>query len=109
MVRRNGILGYTDDTLLATFSGGSGTWQTLSATLAAAGAAGNFEVYVDCDGTAGNIFVDTLSVTGASTKNPGAMPFWLDGLALAQVSTAGGGSGSGGGISRSRVLGGGVG
>ncbi len=59
----NPALGQVGDSVLATHSAGSGTWQTLSATLPAATDDGVWEVIIDCDGTAGNIFVDTGSVT----------------------------------------------
>lgn len=54
-------VGVTADVVLATHSAGSGTFQTLSGTSAAATADGVMEFVVDCDGTAGNIFVDTWS------------------------------------------------
>lgn len=60
MLMANAALGFDTDTVLATCPAGSGSWQTLiSATLAAVTDDGVLEAYVDCDGTAGNCFVDT--------------------------------------------------
>jgi hypothetical protein len=58
MQRCNPSLGIDDDVVLATFSAAAGVWQQLSATTAAAEDAGQFEFYVDCDGTAGQVNVD---------------------------------------------------
>lgn len=58
----NPAIGITADTVLATFSAGSGTWQTLSGALPSPTDDGVAEIIVDCDGTAGNIFVDTGTV-----------------------------------------------
>lgn len=58
----NPALGQVGDSVLATHSAGSGSFQTLSATLPVATDDGVWEVIIDCDGTAGNIFVDTGSV-----------------------------------------------
>ena len=104
IAKRNDAIGITADTVLATFSAGSGVWQSLSATLAAVTDRGLVEVVVDCDGTAGNIFVSTLAATGASTQSPGATTLWQEGLAHAMVATAGGGGGGSGGISRARAV-----
>ena len=62
IVRRNDAIGITSDTVLATASGGTGSWLTLSGTTAAATADGAFVCYVDCDGTAGTCSVDDWSV-----------------------------------------------
>ena len=50
------------DATVATFSASADTWQELSGTTAAAGDDGVLEFTVDCDGTAGSIFVDDFSV-----------------------------------------------
>jgi hypothetical protein len=54
----------TSDVVLATMTAAVGTWEQLTATIpyTAIGNAG-FEVYVDCDGTAGWINVDDWSVS----------------------------------------------
>jgi len=58
-VRANSALGLDVDTLLATMSVGVSTWENLTATLPTATAAGAWEFYIDCDGTAGNINIDS--------------------------------------------------
>lgn len=57
MLRANASLGQTTDTVLATMTAGANTWQQLSATLPTANDNGAWEVYVDCDGTAGSAYV----------------------------------------------------
>jgi len=63
MIKRNEGIGVLDDTVLATASGGTGSWLTLSGTTAAATADGAFVCYVDCDGTVGTVTVDDWSVS----------------------------------------------
>ncbi len=93
VLKANPALGVDADTVLGTFSGGSGSWQTVSGACPAASVNGVYEVVVDCDGTAGNVFVDTLTVTGGSTAGPGGMKFWSYGLPAAMVSNVSGGAG----------------
>lgn len=62
MLRRNPAAGITSDTVLATASGGTGSWLTLSGTTAAVTDDAVLEVFVDCDGTAGTVTVDDWSV-----------------------------------------------
>lgn len=63
MQARNDALGVTSDTVIATYSSGTGSWNSISGTTGAATDDGVFEFYVDCDGTAGSIFVDSFTVT----------------------------------------------
>jgi hypothetical protein len=63
VLKSNPAVGITADTVLDTLSVGSGTWETLTGTTAAATADGVFEAVVDCDGTAGAVYVDTPSVS----------------------------------------------
>lgn len=64
MVKRNDALGITADTLLDTATAASdGAWELLTGTTDPVSADGVLEFFVDCDGTAGNLFVDSLSVT----------------------------------------------
>jgi hypothetical protein len=63
MVKRQDIMGYTSDTVLDTMTSAAGSWEQLSATTAAASQDGVFEVYVDCDGSAGFVNVDDWSVS----------------------------------------------
>ena len=51
------------DATVDTFSVGADTWEQLTGTTAAAGDDGVMEFVVDCDGTAGSIFVDDFSVS----------------------------------------------
>lgn len=57
ILKANPALGITDDVVLATFSAAADTWQQLSGTSAAASEAGVLEMVVDCDGSAGNVYV----------------------------------------------------
>lgn len=65
VVKANPAVGITADTVLDTHSIGSGSFETLSGATAALSADGVLEFIVDCDGTAGNIYVDTFTVTVA--------------------------------------------
>jgi hypothetical protein len=63
MQRANPAIGVTNETVLATSSLTlADTWYLVTGTTAAVTDDGVIEVYVDCDGTAGNIFVDDWSV-----------------------------------------------
>lgn len=63
IVKRNDALGITSDTVLATASASSDlAWEALSAATAAVTDDGTLEFVVDCDGTAGNLFVDSFTV-----------------------------------------------
>lgn len=55
--------GVTVDTVLATMTAAAGTWEQLTAVTPAATADGVFKFLVDCDGTAGWINVDDITVT----------------------------------------------
>lgn len=87
ILKANPGIGVTTDTVIATFSGGSGSWQTVSGATAAATADGVMEFVVDCDGTAGNIFVDTMTATGSAALT-GDMKFWAGGHAVERGSAA---------------------
>jgi acetyltransferase-like isoleucine patch superfamily enzyme len=63
IVRRNDAVGITSDTVLATYSGGTGSWAQIGGTTASVTDDGALEFYVDCDGTAGWINVDDWSVS----------------------------------------------
>ena len=63
IVRRNDAIGITSDTVLATYSAGTGSWNQLSGTTAAFSDDGVAEVIVDCDGTAGWTNIDDWSVS----------------------------------------------
>jgi len=62
IVKANPAVGITSDTVLATASGGTGSWLTLSGTTAAVTDDGALVFVVDCDGTAGTVTVDDWSV-----------------------------------------------
>jgi hypothetical protein len=62
LVRRNVAAGITADTVLATASGGTASWLTLTGTTAAVTDDAVLEFYVDCDGTAGTVSIDDWSV-----------------------------------------------
>lgn len=63
IVKRNGALGI-DETILMTATAGSDlAWQGLSGSTPVVNDTGVLEFIVDCDGTAGNLYVDTFSAT----------------------------------------------
>ena len=62
MVKRAIALGLTVDTVVDTMTAAVGTWEQLSGTLPTPTDDGAFEVYVDCDGTAGWINIDDWTV-----------------------------------------------
>lgn len=63
IVKRNDALGITSDTVLDTATAASDlAWEALSGTTAAVTDDGTLEFVVDCDGTAGNLYVDSFSV-----------------------------------------------
>lgn len=61
IVRANSAIGITSDTVLATYSASTGSWNVISGTTVAATDDGVMEFIVDCDGTAGYINVDDWS------------------------------------------------
>lgn len=62
IARANPALGYDSDTVLDTLSVGSGVWEQLTGTTTpVAEETGVMEFYVDCDGSAGNVYVDDWS------------------------------------------------
>jgi hypothetical protein len=62
IARRNGAIGINSDTVIATYSGTAGDWQTVSGSTPVPNANGVIECYVDCDGTQGWINIDNLTV-----------------------------------------------
>lgn len=93
IVKANPIVGYNSDTVLDTVTVGANTWETLTATTSAATAAGVLEFVVDCDGTAGNVFVDSWTIDGQAVTDS----VYFNGVPLAV------GGMSAGGYSRSRI------
>lgn len=66
MLQTNTAMGVTSDTVLATStSAGNGSFESLSGATVAASIAGVFEVFVDCDGTAGWINFDDITIAVA--------------------------------------------
>lgn len=59
----NPIAGTTGDTVGATMTASTGTWQTLTYTTPSVSGDSVLEFYVDCDGTAGWVNVDNWSTT----------------------------------------------
>jgi hypothetical protein len=63
IVKRNDAIGITIDTVLDTATAASdGAWEQLTGTTIAATDNGCMEFVIDCDGTAGNLFVDDFTV-----------------------------------------------
>lgn len=65
ILKRQDSMGITSDQVIATFSAGSGSWQALSGASPSAPQDGVFEFIVDCDGTAGSVFLGDASATVA--------------------------------------------
>lgn len=65
ILRRQDSMGVTADTVVATFSAAANTWQALTGTTGAAPQDGVYEYIVDCDGTAGSVFVGDATATVA--------------------------------------------
>jgi len=63
IVRRQDSLGITSDTVLDTMTVGTDTWEQLSGAGATVTEDGAYEVIVDCDGTAGSVYVDDRAAT----------------------------------------------
>ena len=63
MLLQNTQIGIAADTVIDTHTAGSGTWQTLTGTTAAATANGVMEFIVRVYGTAGDVFVDTWTAS----------------------------------------------
>lgn len=64
ILKRNDALGITADTVIDTATVASdAAWEALTGTTPAATDDGVMEFVIDCDGTAGNLFVDSFSVT----------------------------------------------
>ena len=63
IVRKNYAAGITADTVLATYTAGTGSWNQISGTTAAVTDNAVLEFIVDCDGTAGYISVDDFTVS----------------------------------------------
>ncbi|MEO5924798.1 MAG: hypothetical protein ABIR70_13325 [Bryobacteraceae bacterium] len=61
MLSRTDAMGVTSDQVLATAVGSTGSWEQLSGITPTAGDDGVFQVYLDCDGTAGWVNIDDWS------------------------------------------------
>lgn len=63
IVKRNDAMGISADTVLDTATAASdAAWEALTGTTAAVTDDGTLEFVIDCDGTAGNLFVDSFTV-----------------------------------------------
>jgi len=63
ILRKNVPLGITSDTVIATYSGASGSFQDVTGNTPVPTDDGVMEFVVDCDGTTGWINLDNFSVT----------------------------------------------
>lgn len=63
IVKRNGALGIEESVLMTATAGSDLAWQGLSGSTAVVSDSGVLEFVIDCDGTAGNLYVDTFSAT----------------------------------------------
>jgi hypothetical protein len=87
ILKANAAAGIASDVVIATLSVGADTWETLTGTTAAVDDDCVLEFVVDCNGTAGNVLVDTWSGGG-----DGSVKYWHNGLP-----NSAGAAGSGGG------------
>lgn len=78
ILRSNPSMGVDIDTVLDTLSVGVDTWEALTYTLPAAPIKGMYQIAVDCDGTAGNVYVAELTIDG----NAISLEYWQDGLPI---------------------------
>lgn len=63
IVKRNDAMGISADTVLDTRTGAAdATWEAMSGATAAVTDDGTLEFVIDCDGTAGNVYVDSFTV-----------------------------------------------
>jgi len=76
--KRNSSAGFNADVVLDTLTVAADTWEVLTGTTGAATADGVLEFVVDCDGTAGDVFVNQW--TEGSATPSGDETAWLDGL-----------------------------
>jgi hypothetical protein len=65
ILRRQDSMGVTSDTVKATFSAAANTWQAQTGSSPTAPQDGVYEFIIDCDGTAGSVFVGDTSATVA--------------------------------------------
>jgi len=80
LVKGNSAVGINADALLATLTVGADTWEILTGTTAAVTDDGVLEFVVDCDGSAGSVFVNQWT-SGTATPS-GSEQFWTDGLPI---------------------------
>lgn len=80
IVKANPAIGINADTVIATHPGGTGSFSTLSGPAPAVTGKGVLEFVVDCDGTAGNIYVDTFTVSGTGADALSGLTYWFAGL-----------------------------
>lgn len=92
VVLKNRAAGITSDTVLATHTGATGSFQTLSGTTAAVSADCILEFVVRCYGTAGNAYVDTWS-TAVSGQDATGDKYWF-GQPVTNANTSSGGAGA---------------
>lgn len=96
VVVRNIAAGISADTVLATYSSGTGSWNQISGTTAAVTDDCVLDFFVDCDGTAGWINADTFSAARSSSPSTiGEMNYWQDGQPASQWENISGSSAGG--------------
>ena len=91
IARTHSEMGIDSDTVLDTLSVAADTWEDLTYSFAAAPQDGFYEVFVDCDGTAGSVYIGGVTVDG----NTYSHDYWEDGLPVL-VGSAGAPGASGG-------------
>lgn len=87
IVRANPSIGISSDTVVATYASGTGSWNLLSGASPTPTADGYMEVFFDCDGTAGWVNVDDVTLDTIEWDDT-----WFNAVPFMPV-----GNGSGGG------------
>jgi hypothetical protein len=88
VLKANHAAGITADVVLDTHASSSGVWETLAGVTPAVTDDCVLEVVVDCNGVAGNVFVDTWTGGG-----DGSVQYWHGGLPSSAGASGGGGGG----------------
>lgn len=91
MLQTNAAMGITSDTVGATATVASvGAFEQLTYTTPAAGEAGVFYLYCDCDGTTG--WVNIADWTVNTTNDSGTEKYWINGQTALTLGGSGGGA-----------------
>jgi hypothetical protein len=62
MMSKNPALGFDDDVVLYTYAGNNTSYDSITVTTPAPSIKGILELYVDCDGNAGSVYIDSWNL-----------------------------------------------